>query len=102
MMYVVTACLVKQIMTEIYLVVQGWKTHHKMSLWAQRPHVYCVQVWLGLLFNWLLCGTLHHRSIVAVCNATIQWATVIWIWKRNDPIVEQQLKSLYGLSSISQ
>ena len=73
MMYVteifVTVCLVEQIMNEIQLMVQGWKTHHIMSSWAQRLPMYCVQVWLGLLFNWLPCVTLHHQSIVAVCNA---------------------------------
>ena len=53
--------VVEQIINEIQLVVKGWKTHHKkLSLWAQRLPVYCVQVWLGLLFNWLPCVTLHH------------------------------------------
>ena len=68
----VATCLVEQIMNEIQLVVQGWKTNHKMSLWTQRLHVYCVQVWLGLLFNWLPCVTVNYQSLVVVCNATIQ------------------------------
>ena len=47
-------------MSEIQLVIQGRKTHHKMSLRAQRLLVYCVQVWLGLLLTGYL---VLHSSI---------------------------------------